>query len=68
MVIIDVFCKPITYQVSRKQILWYLLHSTFNYVDNIWEVLLNISFITDPHNKVLSAFIYIQSNDLDEKF
>ena len=38
-----------------------------NYVAKIWEVLLNINyFVTDPRKKGLSAFIYMQSNNLDE--
>ena len=28
---------------------------------------MNISFIADPRNKGLSAFIYMQSNNLDEE-
>ena len=41
---------------------------TTNCVASIWEVLLNIYFIADPRNKGLSAFIYMQSNNLDEEF
>ena len=39
-----------------------------NYVTSVWELFLNIWFIVDPRNEGLSAFIYKQSNNMDEEF
>lgn len=48
--------------------------STFNayfttsYVSSVWVVFSEYLPVADPRNKGLLAFIYVQSNNLDEEF